>query len=257
MRSKTTARTARRRTLRVAAAVLTAAAALTLTACNDSDAGNAKSAGQADTAPAGSGSSGSSDGAHGSSDGAQGSSDGAQGSDAKARGGSETGAGENAPGSGQAATEGGGRAHAGVERCHTENLEAAFATGEDALPVPEGDADGSTTATIVLTNKGSYSCKLGGFPGVDLTSVNGGQRWSLVRSSQKWSSMEVEAGQSTEFTLNLAFTKEEEGFYQPAWVEITPPNETEALKIEWPWESDTLVDQRGATHPGTFVNPIG
>ncbi|WP_069873540.1 DUF4232 domain-containing protein [Streptomyces malaysiensis] len=243
MRSNTTARTARRRTLRVAAAVLTAAAALTLTACNDSDAGNAKSAGQADTAPAGSGSSGSSDGA--------------QGSDAKAKGGSETGAGENAPGSGQAATEGGGRAHAGVERCHTENLEAAFATGEDALPVPEGDADGSTTATIVLTNKGSYSCKLGGFPGVDLTSVNGGQRWSLVRSSQKWSSMEVEAGQSTEFTLNLAFTKEEEGFYQPAWVEITPPNETEALKIEWPWEGDTLVDQRGATHPGTFVNPIG
>ncbi|PNG93870.1 DUF4232 domain-containing protein [Streptomyces malaysiensis] len=249
MRSNTTARTARRRTLRVAAAVLTAAAALTLTACNDSDAGNAKSAGQADTAPAGSGSSGSSDGAHGSSDGAQ-------GSDAKAKGGSETGE-ENAPGSGQAATEGGGRAHAGVERCHTENLEAAFATGEDALPVPEGDADGSTTATIVLTNKGSYSCKLGGFPGVDLTSVNGGQRWSLVRSSQKWSSMEVEAGQSTEFTLNLAFTKEEEGFYQPAWVEITPPNETEALKIEWPWEGDTLVDQRSATHPGTFVNPIG
>lgn len=233
MRSNTTARTARRRTLRVAAAVLTAAAALTLTACNDSDAGNAKSAGQA-----GSGSSGSSDGA--------------QGSDAKAKGGPETGAGESAPGSGQAATEGGGRAHAGVERCHTENLEAAFATGEDALPVPEGDADGSTTATIVLTNKGSYSCKLGGFPGVDLTSVNGGQRWS-----QKWSSMEVEAGQSTEFTLNLAFTKEEEGFYQPAWVEITPPNETEALKIEWPWEGDTLVDQRGATHPGTFANPIG
>lgn len=106
-------------------------------------------------------------------------------------------------------------------------------------------------------NKGSYSCKLGGFPGVDLTSINGGERWSLVRSSQKWSSLEVEAGQSTEFTLSLAFTGEEEGFYQPAWVEITPPNQTKALKIEWPWESDSLVDQRGATHPGTFVNPIG
>ncbi|GAA1150168.1 hypothetical protein [Streptomyces javensis] len=62
---------------------------------------------------------------------------------------------------------------------------------------------------------------------------------------------------SNEFTLNLAFTGEEEGFYQPAWVEITPPNETKALKIEWPWETDSLVDQRSATHPGTFVNPIG
>ncbi|AGP59452.1 DUF4232 domain-containing protein [Streptomyces rapamycinicus] len=242
MRSNTTARIARRRSLRVAAAVLTAAAALTLTACNGSDGGDKKSAGQADTAPAGSG-------------GSSGSSDGAQGSDAKAKGGSEAGAAQDQPGGGQAATEGGGRAHAGVERCRTENLEAAFATGEDALPDRGGE--GTTTASIVLMNKGSYSCKLGGFPGVDLTSINGGERWSLARSSQKWSSVEVEAGQSTEFTLNLAFTKEDEGFYQPAWVEITPPNETKALKIEWPWETDTLVDQRSATHPGTFVNPIG
>ncbi|WP_342030637.1 hypothetical protein [Streptomyces melanosporofaciens] len=139
MRSNT-ARIARRRTLRVAAAVLTAAAALTLTDCNDSDTG-AKSAGQADTAPAG-------------SSGSSGSSGGAQGPDAKAKGGSEAGTAKDQPGSGQAATEGGGRAHAGVERCRTENLEAAFATGEDALSVPEEGADGSTTATIVLMNKG-------------------------------------------------------------------------------------------------------
>ncbi|KUJ64907.1 flagellar motor protein MotB [Streptomyces albus subsp. albus] len=244
MRSTTAARIARRRTLHVAAAVLTAAAALTLTACNGSDTGDTKSAGQADTAPARSSNS-------------SGSSAGAQGSDTKANGGSEAGTAENQSGSGRPASEGGGRAHAGVERCHTQDLEAAFATGEDALPVPEEGADGATTATITLINKGSSSCRIGGFPGVDLTSVNGGERWSLVRSSQKWSSVEVEAGQSTEFTLNLAFTKEEEGFYQPAWVEITPPNETKALKIEWPWETDTLVDQRGATHPGTFVNPIG
>ncbi|MDP9607854.1 hypothetical protein JOF35_000131 [Streptomyces demainii] len=42
MRSDTTARIARRRTLRVAAAVLTAAAALTLTACNGPDGGDSK-----------------------------------------------------------------------------------------------------------------------------------------------------------------------------------------------------------------------
>ncbi|WP_445520852.1 sugar-binding transcriptional regulator [Streptomyces sp. NEAU-174] len=81
-------------------------------------------------------------------------------SGAKAEGGSEAGAAEKQSGGGQADAEGGGRAHAGVERCRTENLEAAFATGQDALPVPE---DGGTTATIVLMNKGSYSCKLGGF----------------------------------------------------------------------------------------------
>ncbi|NEW76532.1 DUF4232 domain-containing protein [Streptomyces rhizosphaericus] len=213
MRSNATARVGRRRTLRVAAAVLTA--------------------------------------------GSSGSSGGAQGSGAKAEGGSEAGAAQDQSGGGRADTEGGGRAHAGVERCRTENLEAAFATGQDALPVPEEDGEGAATATIVLMNKGSDSCRIGGFPGVDLTSVNGGERWSLVRSSRKWSPVEVEAGQSTEFTLNLALTHEEEGFYQPAWVEITPPDETKALKIEWPWETGALVDQRSATHPGTFVNPIG
>ncbi|MFD8869135.1 DUF4232 domain-containing protein [Streptomyces sp. NPDC059590] len=222
MRSNTTARIARRRSFRVAAAVLTAAAALTLTACNN------------DTGAAGTG----------GSSGSSGSSGGAQGSDAKGKGGE------------QAAAEGGGRAHAGVERCRTENLEAAFATGEDALPDRDGDG-GATTASIVLINKSTSSCRIGGFPGVDLTSINGGERWSLARSSQKWSSLELEGGQSTSFTLNLAFTKEEEGFYQPAWVEITPPNETKSLKIEWPWENDSLVDQRGATRPATFVNPIG
>ncbi|KAK1181078.1 DUF4232 domain-containing protein [Streptomyces sp. NBS 14/10] len=214
MRSNATARIARRRSFRVAAAVLTAAAALSLTACNNDD-------------KAAAGSSGST-----------GSSGGAQGSDDKGK-------------------EGGGSAHAGAERCRTENLEAAFATGEDALPEPETGENGATTATIVLMNKGTSSCRIGGFPGVDLTSINGGERWSLARSSQKWTSVNVEAGQQTEFTLNLAFTKEDQGFYQPAWVEITPPNETKSLKIEWPWENESLVDQRSASHPATFVNPVG
>jgi hypothetical protein len=48
-----TARIARRRSFRVAAAVLTAAAALSLTACNNDE----KAAGQADQAPAGASSS--------------------------------------------------------------------------------------------------------------------------------------------------------------------------------------------------------
>ncbi|MFH8571375.1 hypothetical protein [Streptomyces sp. NPDC017993] len=49
MSSSTTARTARRRTLRIAVAALTAAAGLTLTACSGSDAADAKSAGHTST----------------------------------------------------------------------------------------------------------------------------------------------------------------------------------------------------------------
>ncbi|MFJ8823981.1 flagellar motor protein MotB, partial [Streptomyces sp. NPDC102467] len=28
-----------------------------------------------------------------------------------------------------------------------------------------------------------------------------------------------------------------------------------SITLDWPWSP--LVDQRGATHPATFVNPIG
>nr|WSX23765.1 hypothetical protein OG690_30760 [Streptomyces tubercidicus] len=49
MSSSTTVRTARRRTLRIAAAALVAAAGLTLTACSGSDAADAKSAGHTST----------------------------------------------------------------------------------------------------------------------------------------------------------------------------------------------------------------
>ncbi|MEU8916163.1 hypothetical protein [Streptomyces nigrescens] len=67
MSSSTTVRTARRRTLRMAALALTAAAGLTLTACSGSDAAGAKPAGHSATGAAvESGGAGSSPGAQGS-----------------------------------------------------------------------------------------------------------------------------------------------------------------------------------------------
>ena len=252
MSATTTARTARRRTLRLAAAALTAAAGLTLTACSGSDAAGAKPAGRTDT------------GVAAAESGGAGSSAGAQGSDGQAGPGAEVdakvdtkveakaGAAGKQPGGGQAAT--GGGSGSGVQRCHTSGLKAAFATGGDATPDP--DADGATTTSIVLTNKGSSTCKIGGFPGVDLKSGNGSQSWSLRRSSAKHSSITLEPGDSTDFTINLAMARKDEAHpWMPAFAVVTPPNETAALTLKWPW--GPLVDQTGATHPATFVNPIG
>ncbi|QHC23780.1 hypothetical protein [Streptomyces sp. GS7] len=92
MSSSTTVRTARRRTLRVAAAALTAAAALALTACSGSDATGTKSAGQTDTGTAAAESSGA------------GSAAGTQGSDAKAGPGGKAGAAGKQSGGSHAAT---------------------------------------------------------------------------------------------------------------------------------------------------------
>ncbi|MFI0818683.1 DUF4232 domain-containing protein [Streptomyces sp. NPDC021098] len=213
MNTNTTARTARRRTLRVAIAALTVAAGLSLTACSGSGDTGAKSAATAES--------------------------GGKGSDTKVDAGD--------------LSNKAGKAASGIERCHTSGLKAAFATGDDAVPDP--NAEGGTTTSVMLTNKGRSTCKIGGFPGVDLKSVNGGERWSLQRSSTKYGSITLAPGDSTDFTINLAMTDEDEGFYQPAYAEITPPNETKSITLKWPW--GTLVDQRSATHPGTFVNPIG
>ncbi|MGW8972542.1 DUF4232 domain-containing protein [Streptomyces platensis] len=244
MSANTTARTVRRRSLRIAVAALTAAAGLTLTACSGSDA-HTEPAGQSDAGMA-------------VESGGTGSSAKEQGSGAQTDSGAKTDAKTDAKG-GAAAKKpgtnavGSGGSGSGVDRCHTSGLKAAFATGEDAAPDP--NAGGSTTTSVVLTNKGSRTCKIGGFPGVDLKSENGGERWSLARSSAKHSSITLAPGDSTDFTINVALTKEEEGFYQPAFADITPPNETKSITIKWPW--GTLVDQRSATHPATFVNPIG
>ncbi|MFF4279083.1 DUF4232 domain-containing protein [Streptomyces kronopolitis] len=247
MRSITTARTARRRTLRVAAAALTAAAALSLTACSGADAAGSKPAGQS-----GSGAAAATSGGAGGDAAAPGSdTQAAPGANADAKTGAKAGAAGKQSGSAPAANA--GRSGSGLERCHTSGLKAAFATGGDAAPDP--NASGSTTTSVVLTNKGSRACKIGGFAGVDLKSENGGERWSLARSTAKHGSITLQPGDSTDFTINVLLTKEDTGFYQPAYADVTPPNETSSLTIAWPW--GTLVDQRGATHPGTFVNPIG
>ncbi|MCC3769126.1 DUF4232 domain-containing protein [Streptomyces sp. UNOC14_S4] len=242
MRSSTTARTARRRTLHVAAAALTAAAALALTACSGSDATGAKPASSADTGKAA------------AESGGTGSSAGGAKEDGKtdARTDAKTGAAGKQSGGTHAADT--AKAGSGIERCHTSGLKASFAMGGDAAPDP--NAGGATTTSIVLTNKGNRDCTIGGFPGVDLKSENGGQVWSLLRSSAKHGSITLGPGDSTDFTISLGMAqKNEEHTWMPASVAVTPPNETTALTVKWPW--GPLVDQTGATHPATFVNPIG
>ncbi|KUL34407.1 flagellar motor protein MotB [Streptomyces sp. NRRL F-4489] len=250
MSSTTTVRTTRRRTLRIAAAALTAAAGLTLTACSGSDASGAKPAGRADAGMAAPESS-----STGSSTGAQGSEpEAGPGAKAESAAGTTDTTATTGKQSGSAHTTGGGRTGSGAQRCHTSGLKASFATGEDAAPDP--NAGGATTTSIVLTNKGSRACVIGGFPGVDLKSENGGQVWSLTRSSAKHGSITLGPGDSTDFTINLALAKDdEEHFWMPAFVAVTPPNETTSLTLKWPW--GPLVDQSGATHPATYVNPIG
>ncbi|MEF3113604.1 DUF4232 domain-containing protein [Streptomyces chrestomyceticus] len=245
--SASTVRTARRRTLRVAAAALTAAAGLTLTACSGTGTTGAKASGQTGMDTGTGRGTGRDRGTAAAESGRSGSATGERGAGGKA------GDAGKQPGSENTA-RGGKAGGSGAQRCHTSGLKAAFATGEDAVPDP--NADGGTTTSIVLTNTSGRTCKIGGFAGVDLKPDAGGPSWSLARSSAKHGSIVLGPGDSTDFTINLGMAEENaEGSWKPATVAVTPPDETTALTLKWPW--GPLVHQDGATHPATFVNPVG
>ncbi|MER7921418.1 MULTISPECIES: DUF4232 domain-containing protein [unclassified Streptomyces] len=150
-------------------------------------------------------------------------------------------------------------AAAAPARCHTADLKAGFATGGDAKP-DMGQTDKQTQAYIWFTNKSNHTCTLTGFAGVDMT---GAQKtdgtWSLVRSAKKPPKMTLQHGATADFSITLLpvakSTPQKEKFV-PANFLVTPPNETTHFTLKWPFGGQ-ILKQDGATHPGTYLNPVG
>jgi hypothetical protein len=140
-------------------------------------------------------------------------------------------------------------------RCHTTDLGYSWATGGDA--VPNGNAEQQQTAVVILKNTSGHTCTMHGFPGVDL--VNNGTQWPLTRSSQQPSTLTLHPGDSTQFTVTfLPWTAEgnvASNDFAPSTLVITPPDETTSYDLPWRWGHVLLQD--GATHPGTFISPVG
>ncbi|MET7904031.1 hypothetical protein ABZS86_22325 [Streptomyces sp. NPDC005355] len=60
----------------------------------------------------------------------------------------------------------------------------------------------------------------------------------------------------TSFTFQLLpSTSADDRKIEPDMVLITPPNEQKNFQLQWPF-GGAILDQSGATHPGTFVNPV-
>ncbi|MEW1864247.1 DUF4232 domain-containing protein [Streptomyces sp. NPDC088194] len=218
----------------VAAAVLAAACALTLSACGSSDG----------TSNASASNSASQQGAP--DDGTTLSPSGNDGSSAT----QDPAAATTAPGTATTAPAGAPAGKSsGTPRCHTADLTLSFETGGDAAPDTTSDAQ--QTAGISVHNRSSHACQVGGFPGLDL---NGGStHWSLSRQSKHYSAITLAPGDNTDF--QITFLPELKGKWTPKSVTVTPPNETTSVTLAWPWGPVLLQD--GATHPGTYVGPIG
>lgn len=150
-------------------------------------------------------------------------------------------------------------ASAEATRCHTADLKAGFAMGDDAKPEME-QTEKQTQAYIWFTNQSERTCTLSGFAGVDMIGAQTTDgTWSLARSSKTPEKMTLEPGDTVDFSINLLpvakSTPQEEKFV-PAKFQVTPPNETESFTLKWPFGGQ-ILKQDGATRPGTYLNPIG
>ncbi|MCX4724725.1 DUF4232 domain-containing protein [Streptomyces sp. NBC_01020] len=146
----------------------------------------------------------------------------------------------------------------GSSRCHTGELGYTWGGPHGGAP-DMNDSTDQQIASIALKNRSDRTCTLRGFPGVRLISKTG-EAWDLRRSSDTPSTMTLHPGESTaSISIMLlaipADTKDTKPFV-PSKVLITPPNETTHVTLDWPY-GGAILDQSGATHPGTFVSPVG
>ncbi|MBD0711967.1 MULTISPECIES: DUF4232 domain-containing protein [unclassified Streptomyces] len=132
--------------------------------------------------------------------------------------------------------------------CRTAGLGFEIAPGSGAQSVGEEGA-----VIVRLVNKGSAPCTLKGYPGVDLV---GATTWSLPRqTSQKPGLVTLKPGARTTFTITYQSYGGEGAELTPGSLVVTPPGETHPTKLTWDFSSVLLQD--GATHPGSYVGPVG
>ncbi|MFD4752287.1 MULTISPECIES: DUF4232 domain-containing protein [unclassified Streptomyces] len=113
------------------------------------------------------------------------------------------------------------------------------------------------SVTVRLTNHSKRTCTLKGFPGVQLVSAKG-ERWDLARSGARPDPITLKPGDDIahiKFTV-MPTTDPGTKSFVPQDVVMTLPDETKQITLPWEY-GGAIVEQSGATHPGTFVDPIG
>jgi hypothetical protein len=132
--------------------------------------------------------------------------------------------------------------------CLTSNL--GFTDGPDNGPQSAGDT--SAARVVKLTNKGSASCTLYGFPGVDLKTNYG--TMSVPRS--KKSSQRVTLAPGGTALINIVYPVNNGGGsgVKVESMVITPPGETHSHTMAWEAGSLPVTDGSGASMLG--VDPV-
>ncbi|MFJ2784514.1 DUF4232 domain-containing protein [Streptomyces sp. NPDC093249] len=206
---------------------------LALTGCSGATTTGSASGSSTDSAAAPSGTP-SASGSVSASPSASSSADASASPSASASGGSSSGSDDAGAGAGQP--------------CRTAGLGFEIAPGSGAQAVGEEGA-----VVVRLTNKSGTPCTLKGYPGVDLV---GASTWSLPRqTSQKPRLVTLKPGARTAFTVTYQSYGGDGVELTPRTMVVTPPGETRAKTLTWTFSPVLLQD--GATHPGSYVGPVG
>ena len=145
----------------------------------------------------------------------------------------------SAPSSGSGSTGTGTSGSGGTVRCDTSNL--GFSIGPDSGVQAVGDTVGYEV--VKLTNKGSGSCALLGFPGVDLKTNYG--TVSVPRGAQTPKEVVLKPGRSALFTIDYPVNSTGGSGIKVESMVITPPNETHSYTMAWSEGTLPVTDGSG------------
>lgn len=161
-----------------------------------------------------------------------------------------TGGGAIAAGGATAVAKGPSSSTVKGHACTTAELGITAAAGT-AKP---GEAD-MRSVSVKFTNKGSASCTLNGFAGVDLTTGEGPT--SVPRQTQdQGSAVTLAAGASAQFPIWFRTNPPGHTSIKVDTMTVTPPGETHSVKLNWPGAPFSNDADGGGTDT-LFLEPFG
>ncbi|MEU6659949.1 DUF4232 domain-containing protein [Streptomyces sp. NPDC046821] len=157
------------------------------------------------------------------------------------------------------------KAGGNVPNCKTSDLDIkGFSQSKDGSEPAVARKTEQQHTSVGMKNTSDHACVLNGFPGVtfvggkkkDPADNTGKTDWALPRSGDKAEPVTLQPGKQAWTPLTFLSENEDgdkDGWY-PKQVEITPPNETRSVTLDWPWGNILLQD--GASRSGTYVHPV-
>jgi hypothetical protein len=121
----------------------------------------------------------------------------------------------------------------------------------------EHGLSGEGQEIVNLTNSGSSTCTMHGFPGVDLKSEDGSDTISAGRSNSDIPTVRLAPGEQTDFVLNYPFNNSGGTGYTFTTMIVTPPNETHSKTLSVPINIPVENPDQPSEGPGIVVNAVG